>query len=63
MCGHFWALPPRGKWNAGRAGPLGPREVTLVDTAPLCAPRGPLPLREVTLVDTHLVETQRLAAI
>ena len=24
---------------------------------------GPLPLREVTLVDTHLVETQRLAAI
>ena len=56
-------MPPRGKWNAGRAGPLGPREVTLVDTAPLCAPRGPLPLREVTLVDTHLVETQRLAAI
>ena len=50
-------------------GPLGPREVTLVDTLRMWDTvvrrdllAGPLPPREVTLVNTHLVETPPLAA-
>ena len=40
--GHFWALPPRGKWNPGRAPPRA--------RARACAPgprRDPLPPRDV----------------